>query len=172
MAAGEYRSARELHNRRKPEMGKNAERFYYKEEVIFEKPLDWSQIGRMGAFLLPYIRLIMVALVMMFLFTVTRLTVPWLIAQAIDLVLSDSAKPTFLTGWLFQYDRVTRLNWLVGITVCVHIVNWVTNYTRIRLTNYVGRLGSHVRWQSAAVGRRTGQGPARRRPYRSRGASP
>ncbi|HWI52402.1 MAG TPA: ABC transporter ATP-binding protein [Symbiobacteriaceae bacterium] len=139
MASGEIRTARELHHRRKPEAGKNAERFYYKEEVVFEKPLDWGQIKRMGAFLLPYSRTIVVAMVMMLIATVTRLAVPWLIAKAIDVVLADDVTGTWLTSWLLQYDRVTRLNWLVGSMVVVHLLNWIANFLRIRLTNQVGQ---------------------------------
>ncbi|HWI65060.1 MAG TPA: ABC transporter ATP-binding protein, partial [Symbiobacteriaceae bacterium] len=127
------------HHRRKPEAGKNAERFYYKEEVVFEKPLDWGQMRRMGAFLLPYMRTIIMALIMMFLATVTRLAVPWLISQAIDAVLSDQPSTTFVTAWLVRYDPITRLNILVGIMAGIHIINWGANFLRIRLTNWVGQ---------------------------------
>ncbi|HWI61007.1 MAG TPA: ABC transporter ATP-binding protein, partial [Symbiobacteriaceae bacterium] len=139
MPSGEIRSARELHHRRKPEAGKNAERFYYKEEVVFEKPLDWGQMRRMGAFLLPYSRTILLAMAMMVLFTISRLAVPWLIAQAIDLVLAEETKASWLTSWMVPYDRVTRLNWLVAIMAGVHMLNWGSNFVRIRLTSYVGQ---------------------------------
>ncbi|HYF90883.1 MAG TPA: ABC transporter ATP-binding protein [Symbiobacteriaceae bacterium] len=139
MASGEIRTARELHHRRKPAAGKNAERFHYKEEMVFEKPLDWSQIGRMGAFLLPYMRTLLLGTLMMFLAVVTRLAVPWLIALAIDIVLADQPRVTFLTAWMIKYDRLVRLNWLVGIMAGVHLINWGANFLRIRLTNWVGQ---------------------------------
>ncbi|HYF80060.1 MAG TPA: ABC transporter ATP-binding protein [Symbiobacteriaceae bacterium] len=139
MASGEIRTARELHYRNKPEAGKNAERFYYKEEVILEKPLDWGQMRRMGAFLLPYKVQIIVAFIMMVIAVVTSLAVPWLIAKAIDVVLADEVITTGLTAWLVKFDRIGRLNWLVGIMVVVHLINWVANHLRIRLTNRVGQ---------------------------------
>ncbi|MDF2627662.1 MAG: transporter ATP-binding protein [Symbiobacteriaceae bacterium] len=139
MASGEIRTARELHYRNKPEAGKNAERFYYKEEVILEKPLDWGQMRRMGAFLMPYKRTIIIAFIMMVVAVMTSLAVPWLISQAIDVVLSEEAAPTMLTAWLTKFDRITRLNWLVGIMVAVHLINWGANHLRIRLTNRVGQ---------------------------------
>jgi ATP-binding cassette subfamily B protein len=139
MAAGEIRTAKELSTRRRPEQGKNAERFYYKEEVVFEKPLDWGQVRRMGAFLLPYTRQIVLAMIVMVVATVTRLAVPWLIAKAIDVVLNADVKSTWVTAWLLKYDKVTRLNYLVGIMAAVHLLNWVSNWARIRLTNYVGQ---------------------------------
>ncbi len=139
MGSGVFGTATELHHRDKPQAGKNAERFYYKEEVIFEKPFDWNQARRMGAFLVPYMRTIILALIMMVVATVTRLAVPWIISQAIDVVLSDEAPGSFLTRWLLDYDKVTRLNILVGAMVAVHCLNWLANFMRIRLTNYAGQ---------------------------------
>ena len=139
MGAGEIRTAKELSTRRRPEQGQNAERFYYKEERVFEKPLDWGQIRRMGAFLLPYTRQIVLAVVAMVLFTITRLAVPWLIAKAIDVALSADLKATWATAWLVKYDKVTRLNYLVGMMAGMHLLNWFSNWARLRLTNYVGQ---------------------------------
>lgn len=139
MPMGQYRTAQELHHRTRPKQGENAGRFYYTEEQIFEKPFDWQQAKRMGAFLVPYKGTIFLAIFMMFLATVTRLAVPAIIAQAIDVALSDGKKASFWAAWLMDYDRLTRLNVLVGIMVAVHLVNWFANFMRIRLTNYVGQ---------------------------------
>ncbi|HEY3364013.1 MAG TPA: ABC transporter ATP-binding protein [Symbiobacteriaceae bacterium] len=139
MGSGVFKTARELHHRRKPQAGNNAERFYYKEEVVFEKPFDWRQARRLGAFILPYSRLLIGALLMMSLATVTRLAIPFLIAQAIDTTLSGDLKATFWTAWLMKYPAATRLNLLVAIMAGVHLVNWLANYLRIKLTNTVGQ---------------------------------
>lgn len=139
MASGDFKTAQELHHRVKPTSGKNANRFHYQEEQVFEKPFDWGQARRMGAFLVPYSRLIVIAVIMMVVATATRLAVPALIAQAIDVVLSETPRTTFLTAWLLDYDHSTRLNILVGIMVVVHLLNWGANFYRIRLTNYVGQ---------------------------------
>jgi ATP-binding cassette subfamily B protein len=139
MGAGQIKTARDLRVRERPTMGENSERFYYEQEQIFEKPFDWSQVSRMGAFLLPYMRTIVVAMVMMVIAVVARLAVPWLIAKAIDTVLTDQITTTSLTAWLMNYDKATRLNILVGIMVVVHLVNWVTSYLRIKLTNWAGQ---------------------------------
>jgi ATP-binding cassette, subfamily B, multidrug efflux pump len=139
MASGQFRTSRELSHRDKPVEGENAQRFYYKEERIFEKPFDWGQARRIGAFLLPYKHLLVLALVMMFLATVTRLAAPWLIAKAIDVVLSDEIAATWATAWLVKYEPMTRLNIIVAIMGAVHLVNWAANYYRMRLTNYVGQ---------------------------------
>lgn len=139
MSSGVFRTAAELHHRNKPQAGKNADRFYYKEEIVFEKPFDWTQVRRMGAFLLPYTRIVILAGIMMLLATATRLAVPALIAQAIDVVLTENARATWWTGWLLEYDRTARLNIIVGIMVGVHLVNWSANFLRIRLTNQVGQ---------------------------------
>lgn len=139
MPMGRYRTARELHHRAKPTEGENAGRFHYTEEKIFEKAFDWNQAKRMGAFLLPYKSTIILAILMMVLATVTRLAVPAIIAQAIDVALQDGDRPAFWAGWLMQYDKGTRLNLLVGIMVGVHLVNWLSNYLRIRWTNWVGQ---------------------------------
>ena len=139
MASGDFKTAMDLHHRHKPTAGKNANRFHYQEEMVFEKPFDWSQARRMGAFLLPYSRTITLALIMMFFGTITRLAVPALIGQAIDVVLEGDPKATMLTAWLLDYHVTTRLNILVGIMVAVHVINWGANFFRIRLTNYVGQ---------------------------------
>jgi ATP-binding cassette, subfamily B, multidrug efflux pump len=139
MASDQISTAKDLQVRQKPTMGENAERFYYEQELIFEKPFDWRQVSRMAAFLLPYMRTIVIALIMMAIATVTRLAVPWLIAKAIDLVLSDAVPATPMTAWLLDYDKLTRLNILVGIMVAVHVLNWFANHMRIRLTNWAGQ---------------------------------
>lgn len=139
MPADQIRTAAELHHRTQPVAGKNADRFYYKEEAVFEKPFDWAQARRMGAFLLPYRRVMVWAGLMMVLATLTRLAVPYLIAQAIDVVLSDQVKTTWASAWLLRFDNIGRLNILVGLMAGIHVLNWVANVLRIRWTNYVGQ---------------------------------
>ncbi|MFZ5823234.1 MAG: ABC transporter ATP-binding protein [Bacillota bacterium] len=136
---GHFRTARELHHRVKPREGENAGRFHYSEDKIFEKPFDWNQAKRMAVFLLPYKRTIILAILMMLLATATRLAVPAIIAQAIDVALRDGQQAAFWSSWLLEYDRETRLNILVGLMVGVHTLNWVANFLRIRLTNWVGQ---------------------------------
>ncbi|MBP2017520.1 ATP-binding cassette subfamily B protein [Symbiobacterium terraclitae] len=139
MGMGEYRTARELHHRGRPERSENADRFYYKEEQIFEKPFDWNQLRRLGGYVLPYTRQVLLAGLAMLAATVTRLAVPWLIAQTIDAALEEEVRFTVWTRWLEPFGRTERLALLVGAMVAVHLVNWLANYARIRLTNWVGQ---------------------------------
>lgn len=139
MAAGQIQTAQQHSLRQKPKRSRHAGRFHYEEEMIFEKPFDWSQARRMGAFLLPYKTAMLMAALMMILATVTRLAVVPLIAMAIDVALAETVRFTFLTGWLLPYDPATRLNILVIAMAAVHLVNWIANYLRIKLTNYVGQ---------------------------------
>lgn len=139
MGSGDIRTVRDIDRRHQPVGGKNADRFHYKEETVFEKPFDWRQARRMGAFLVPYKPTMLLAGLMMVLATVTRLAVPYLIAQAIDVVLSGEGEATWATAWLLDFSKTTRLNIIVGIMVGVHLVNWIANVARIRLTNRVGQ---------------------------------
>ncbi|MDB4897919.1 MAG: transporter ATP-binding protein [Firmicutes bacterium] len=139
MPAGSFTTAQELHHRNAPTEGKNAARFHYDEEVIFEKPFDWNETKRIGAFLVPYKRTLIVALLMMVLATITRLAVPTIIAYAIDVVLSADPKTTVLNAWLLKYDHLTRLNILVVMMIVVHVLNWFANLMRIKLTNHAGQ---------------------------------
>jgi ATP-binding cassette subfamily B multidrug efflux pump len=139
MASGEYRAATELSTQQKPEAGKHASRFHYSEEKIFEKAFDWSQGRRIGEFMLPYLATMVMAAVAMIAATLTRLAVPALIAIAIDVALAEEVRLTWMTGWLADYDRITRLNILVGLMVAVHLINWVASYMKIGLTQYVGQ---------------------------------
>ncbi|MEW8979438.1 MAG: ABC transporter ATP-binding protein [Symbiobacterium sp.] len=139
MGAGEYRTARELHNRRQPVLSANADRFYYKEERIFEKPFDWVQFKRLAAFVVPYTRQVLLAGLAVLAATLTRLAVPWLTAQTIDAALEAEVQFTRWTQWLEPFDRPQRLAILVGLMLAVHVVNWIANHERIRLTNWVGQ---------------------------------
>ena len=139
MGMGKYRTAAELHRRGPVERSENADRFYYREEQVFEKPFDWNQIKRLGAFVAPYTRQVVLAGVAMLAATVTRLAVPWLIAQAIDAVLEPEVRFTRWTQWLEPYERAERLAILVGIMAAIHIINWIANHWRIRLTAWVGQ---------------------------------
>ncbi len=139
MAAGQFRTAQELHHWRRPEMGRHANRFHYTDDRVFEKPFDWRIARRMAAFAAPYARLIVLATIMMLLATATRLAVPYLVAQAIDVVLREEPVPAFWSRWLLAYEPAVRLNILVGIMAAAHTVNWAANFFRIRLTNRVGQ---------------------------------
>ncbi|MBY6275318.1 MAG: multidrug ABC transporter ATP-binding protein [Symbiobacterium thermophilum] len=117
----------------------NADRFYYREEQVFEKPFDWNQLKRLGAFLVPYLRYVILAGIAMLGVTVTRLAVPWLMAQAIDTALESEVRFTRWTQWLEPYARTDRLFILVGAMLAVYLVNWLANYAQIRLTSWVGQ---------------------------------
>lgn len=138
MGMGQYRTARELGRGALPR-SESADRFYYREEKVFEKPFDWNQARRLLAFVLPYARQVILAGIAMLAATVTRLLVPWLMAQAIDTALEPEVRFTRWTGWLAPYERRERLLILVGAMLAVHVVNWLANYGRIQLTNWVGQ---------------------------------
>lgn len=139
MGMGQYRTARELRHRGPIQQSEHADRFYYREEKVFEKPFDWNQMKRLGRFVLPYTRQVILAFVAMLAATFTQLAGPWLIAQAIDAVLEPQTRFTRWTQWLEPYERTERLAILVGIMLAVHLVNWVANHGRIRLTSWVGQ---------------------------------
>ncbi|WP_273378092.1 ABC transporter ATP-binding protein [Symbiobacterium thermophilum] len=138
MGMGQYRTARELRRGAAPR-SENADRFYYREEQVFEKPFDWNQLKRLGAFLVPYLRYVILAGIAMLGVTVTRLAVPWLMAQAIDTALESEVRFTRWTQWLEPYARTDRLFILVGAMLAVYLVNWLANYAQIRLTSWVGQ---------------------------------
>ncbi|BAD39618.1 ABC transporter ATP-binding protein [Symbiobacterium thermophilum] len=138
MGMGQYRTARELRRGAAPR-SENADRFYYREEQVFEKPFDWNQLKRLGAFLVPYLRYVILAGIAMLGVTVTRLAVPWLMAQAIDTALESEVRFTRWTQWLEPYARTDRLFILAGAMLAVYLVNWLANYAQIRLTSWVGQ---------------------------------
>lgn len=139
MASGKFRTAREL-DREGHLPGSIEERFVYREERIFEKPFEWKQAGRLWHFIRPYTRLVVFGLIFMVLATLARLAIPLLIATAVDIVLRDQGQGwSWWNEWLRPYSRETRLHLLVGVMVGIHLMGWIANFLRIRLTNRVGQ---------------------------------
>jgi ATP-binding cassette subfamily B multidrug efflux pump len=105
-------------------------RFVYQEDEEMEKPFDWGQMVRLIKYLKPYrMQLLPVVITMMFLGSLTKLAVPFLISLAIDEALAEKDVP-FLTI-------------LVSVMVGLYVVQWLANRYRIRLTNIIGQRVIH-----------------------------
>lgn len=101
-------------------------RFVYQEDEEMEKPFDWGQIVRLMKYVKPYSRqLLPVVITMMFLGSITKLAIPFIIALAIDVALP-------------QKD-VSFLTILISVMAGMYVIQWLANRYRIRLTNIIGQ---------------------------------
>ncbi len=118
-------------------------RFIYEDDAALERPLNWAQLRRLLAYMLPYRRVVALAMAVMLLGAVARLTVPYLISLAID----RAIRPGDI-----------RLLYLLaaGILAC-YTVGWWAHGQRIRITNWIGQhvlydirqgLFSHIQYLS------------------------
>ncbi|GGH74160.1 ABC-type multidrug transport system fused ATPase/permease subunit [Pullulanibacillus pueri] len=105
----------------------NRERFYYTQDRIAEKPFNWPQMLRLLGYLKPYSKtLLPAAVVALLVNTAVRLFVPILIGKvAFDRVIG-------------QRDT-HALYWLVAAIAAMYLINLISNYFRIKLTNKLGQ---------------------------------
>ena len=107
------------------------ERFVYQDDELIEKPFNWKQLGRLGAYMKPYSKqLLPVIIVMMVLGTITRLAVPLLISWAIDKAISPADGSPGDSKLLYIYT---------GTILVLYIIQWAASTFRIRYTNVIGQ---------------------------------
>lgn len=107
------------------------ERFVYQDDELIEKPFNWKQLGRLGAYMKPYSKqLLPVIIVMMVLGTITRLAVPLLISLAIDRAISPPDGIPGDSKLLYIYT---------GTILVLYIIQWAASTFRIRYTNVIGQ---------------------------------
>lgn len=105
-------------------------RFVYQDDEEMEKSFDWGQMTRLMKYMKPYSRqLLPVILTMMFLGSLTKLAIPFLISLAIDKAIAKHDVP-FLTI-------------LVSVMMALYVIQWLANRYRIRLTNIIGQRVIH-----------------------------
>lgn len=102
-------------------------RFYYPQESAVEKPFNWKQMARLLKYLKPYIKtLVPMALFVMLINMIVRLTVPILIGDfVVDKAIAN--RDTTLLTYL-----------IIGIAV-LYLANYVANRYRIRIVNVLGQ---------------------------------
>ena len=110
--------------------GDNRERFIYKEDDLIEKPFNWAQIRRLFKYMKPYSKQVLpLVIIMMILGTATRLTIPTIIAVAIDEAISPANGHT----------SIPRLYMYGGLMLVLYIIQWATNTYRIKYTSIIGQ---------------------------------
>lgn len=107
------------------------ERFVYQDDDVIDKPFNWTEFRRLLAYMKPYARQILpILLVMMILGTITKLTIPYLISQAIDKAIA----PTWPT-----LPSLKLLLLITGAVLLLYLIQWAANTYRIKFTNIIGQ---------------------------------
>lgn len=107
------------------------ERFVYQDDDVIDKPFNWTEFRRLLAYMKPYARQILpILLLMMILGTITKLTVPYLISQAIDKAIA----PTWPT-----LPSLKLLLLITGAVLLLYLIQWAANTYRIKFTNIIGQ---------------------------------
>ncbi|MEW9501469.1 ABC transporter ATP-binding protein [Jeotgalibacillus marinus] len=120
-------------------------RFRYSTDQVIEKPFNWLQLWRLLRYLKPYSKkLLPLSIVMVFLTTAVRLTIPILIG-------------VYVIGEAVTTGDRNLLMILVGVISVLYLMNYVANIYRIRWMNILGQsviydlrkhLFTHVQWLS------------------------
>ncbi|MCT2538120.1 ABC transporter ATP-binding protein/permease [Aquibacillus koreensis] len=102
-------------------------RFYYPLDQAVEKPFNWKQMSRLLNYVKPYAKTLLPgAVIAMFLSTLVRLLVPFLIGQVvIDVAIKNK--------------DVTLLTYLIIGIGALYLVSYVANMFRIRWVNILGQ---------------------------------
>lgn len=109
-----------------PQSKPRRERFRYSNEMVIDKPFNWSLMTRLFQYIKPYTtRLLPLALVAVLVSTAARLFAPLMISLAIDHALVNK------DGQL--------LTIFVGVIATMYIFNWIANTLRIRWTQQLGQ---------------------------------
>lgn len=104
---------------------KAEERFVYQDDDLIEKPFNWGQVRRLISYMKPYSKqLLPIVLVSIFLVTLTKLAIPFLISHAIDDAIQPGNKKLLLI--------------LAGTMGLVYIIQWLANNFRIKYTHVIG----------------------------------
>lgn len=101
------------------------QRFVYQDDEIMEKPFDWGQVKRLGQYLTPYRKKMIPIILVTILVTLTKLSIPLLIAFAIDNALRNPNAGLLMT--------------IVGIMIAAYTIQWLASSYRIRHTSVIGQ---------------------------------
>lgn len=101
------------------------ERFIYEDDRRMEKPFDWGQIKRLLNYLKPYRRKLPLVVLMMLIFTGTKLAAPYLIGVALDDAIINRDAPLLIT--------------IVAVLLGLFLIGWVANYFRFKWINWIGQ---------------------------------
>ncbi len=97
------------------------------DDEVFGRAYDARLVRRLGAFLAPYKRRTIIAVVFMVISSAMAVAGPWIIGQAIDQGITAN-------------DPVA-LRWWTMVFLVVALIEWLTNRYRISLMAYVGTQG-------------------------------
>ncbi|MBD8497541.1 ABC transporter ATP-binding protein [Paenibacillus arenosi] len=113
------------------EAQKNPSRFVYPDDELIEKPFNWAQMRRLFAYMRPYKRQLLPALIVLIIVdTLTKLSIPFLISYAIDSAIAPSN----------GMDPSLRMLYIVAGTVLgLYIVQWAANTYRIKFMSMIGQ---------------------------------
>lgn len=104
------------------------ERFRYSTEVVIDKPFNWKQMGRLGAYLKPYSKgLLPASIITVIITTIVRLLIPILIGvYALDKAIT-------------QHKDMKMLFWVVFTIAILYIINYIANILRIKWSSELGQ---------------------------------
>ena len=105
--------------------GTNSTRRGHIDEEVFGSVYDQRVVLRLLPYILPFKKLVILAIISMLIYTGTQVAVPWIIKIAID-------------DYIF-HNNFRGLTWIFGIFVAIAGVNWLTNYTQQYSMEKVGQ---------------------------------
>ncbi|WP_117160899.1 ABC transporter ATP-binding protein [Paraliobacillus sp. X-1268] len=102
-------------------------RFYYPLDQAVEKPFNWKQMTRLLFYIKPYTKsLLPGAIIAMFITTMIRLAVPFLIGKEVIDVAIANQDPTLLT-------------YLIILISILYVISYIGNHFRIKWVNVLGQ---------------------------------
>ncbi|TVX92959.1 ABC transporter ATP-binding protein [Paenibacillus agilis] len=112
------------------EVKQQPSRFYYPDDELIEKPFNWAQMRRLFAYMRPYKRQLLPALIVLIIVdTLTKLSIPFLISYAIDSAIAPK-----------DMDPSLRMLYIVAGTILgLYIVQWAANTYRIKFMSMIGQ---------------------------------
>ena len=105
--------------------GTNSARRGHIDEEVFGSVYDQKVVLRLLPYILPFKKLVIVAIISMLIYTGTQVAVPWIIKIAID-------------DYIF-HNNFRGLTWIFGIFVAIAGINWLTNFTQQYSMEKVGQ---------------------------------
>lgn len=107
------------------------ERFVYQDDDVIDKPFNWAEFKRLFVYMKPYARQVLpLIIIMMFLGTITKLSVPYLTSLAIDKAIAPAAPAV---------PSIRLLMLITGGVLVLYIIQWAANTYRIKFTNVIGQ---------------------------------
>ena len=102
---------------------------------------------KLGDLLRPYWKLVVLALIAMFLESGADLLEPWPLKVILDYIVGPKKPPAWLAGWVMNHEsRLTLLNGAIGAVMGIALVGAVSSYTERYLSTTIGkRVGFDLR---------------------------